>query len=444
MNEQEKQECAIALLESNVMAITINNLAKNIVDIRHDLNAHILDVLKDSINGSLAGVYLTDPSTSSKVGWYLAQTVLKVGLNIVTMGLGGIVLDSFHGLLGTHGASIFELNKKKVKLDEGGVVYVRSDTDWGRTATGKEIGLQIVSDLGDMVFGDSVSSAKTNYLHAMKVSVGLESEKLKKLENTCAVATLVMPVALIEREIEFIRNATISIAAETIGREVEKSRKEFYAFDQNIIDAVNRDLASFGITGYISHLMRLMTDLPRPNKDNIMDILLAETLCDNAGIVLKNTRPMSKGMWDYMSGRNLIATVNNSDITSALSKYEGVSNEMLEYDFKVSRESMLTQFIKSSKYNKALNKQKSWKMSVCAQKYRKFGVTSKKKFGVSSTLGTLIRCQYFVDEQVQRNESAIKTLKENISWKSYLTKLRVLDSQENIKVLNDLKLISSP
>ncbi len=66
----------------------------NIFELKQSLQKSINSCVMTSLNKEHQSITLTDANTGTKIAWYFGETLLKVALNMVSMSLGGALIDS--------------------------------------------------------------------------------------------------------------------------------------------------------------------------------------------------------------------------------------------------------------------------------------------------------------------------------------------------------------
>jgi len=397
-----------------------------ILDIRRDVIKSVTQCVSDSLNRDHQNVRLTDGSTSCKVAWYLGGTLVKVALNIVTMGIGSAFTDAIHSALQTHGASAFDLNKVTVTMKDidgsDGRVSVRRPTQWNRKVPPKAILNQCISDLNDQMVQDAQGKLSGSYIDNLYkyFNEKIDGKKIDKVPSQPVLELLFIPIEILTRRLDTVEVMIRRVALDVIVKYSALDPDCLNKLDsvKKIAEIVQINLRDLRVHAYITNLTHLArTYIECYDWKLIYKVMMAEMLAANGLDVLKSGQTLSDGLWEIIDKHGFAITGSPS----------GFDNNQIDL------KNYLTPFLADKKswnnsYSDALKNDNQTVMSY-QFKYNisqdLLATTSKKKFGYRSTLASLSTCQFLVDDVSKDLKSTIKELIEESSYVAYSNKIGI-------------------
>jgi len=290
----------------------------NIFRLQKDLQASINACVMNALNKDHQAITLTDANTGTKVAWYLGETLLKVALNMVSMSLGGALIDSIHSALNTHGASIYELNKQQVTVTgsggNSGNVFVRRTTEWDRTATPEQILFQAISDIGDEMIKDADSSAKESIKQrfAKYYTESLNGTPITNLEKSNAFSILLYPVEILLQRLKTTEALIRRVILKVIEVHTAAGKKLDNLDDLALMaKEVKLRLEQLKVHAYLTYLAHLANQFLQVYEwKTLYQVLTAETLVHNGDKILASNQVLSSGLWNLMRKNNAAAKGN--------------------------------------------------------------------------------------------------------------------------------------
>jgi len=376
-----------------ITEITLSNITIVVVQNRKSINGLMIHVMNQELEKSMATVKLTDPSLAAKIGWLTIRTGLKVALNAVSMGLGGSLLDGIHDMLGTHGSSIFELNKEMVNVPGSeGKVAVRRPTDWGRTATLQEVGNQFISDYADIVISEANAKTQDEYIKRIKQLFCLEGLDLKKVSHNTALMLYYAPCNTLELAAQEFQNQIYALCIETM-QSIQDADKMSTI---ELLKAVKTKVDTYLPMSYFMELNEaIKEDLQVPREADLRKIFLAEVFSGCSKDILNTKKAFSNDLWKILANAQLIKNIKTTDYTALL--------EVAEMKM-------------SSQYEKDLKTTKVWEIIIYAQKQNLLGASNAQKFGDSSSLATIILSFNYLDNIKRKAENLEVKLRGLRNW----------------------------
>lgn len=412
-NNVDQMERAQKVCQQYITELTLNAITLNVIQNRKAINGIIIDVINKELSETMKNVKLTDPSLAAKIGWLTIRTGFKVALNAVSMGFGGVLLNEIHELLGTHGSSIFELNKTMVSVPGSeGKVAVRTDADWDREASFSEIGNQFLSDYSDIVVSELIGETKDRYLKKVRQLFCLEGLDLKKIEHNTALMLYYVPCDILQAASKNFDTKIYSHCIEIIDKIKEAEKMD----SMKLFAEVKKEIDKLLPMAYISELNEVLTEeLKVPRTEEIRKIFLAEIFSGNAEQLLETKKVLSNDLWKILNSAGLIGNVKTDKMESELTKVENESALYFEKNPQNGTSMELSELKIHKDYAKYLSSKKVWEMVIYANKHKVLGVSNKKKFGHSSSIATIIRSfNYLSDlkEKIKVKENKLIDIKD--------------------------------
>lgn len=397
-------------------ALTTNQ----IFALRSEITRHIAECLIDTVNSDIEDVYLTDASTSARLGWFVAETLLKVGLNMASQAAAGIVLDSLHEALNTHGTSPFEFDKQmqEAQFTDGssGNVVTRRAQPWNASndITFDVFARQVLSD-----FGDETYEATTSLIG--ETTVGKAKSKMSQFfawreqskhgkafrtsRNHSALEQMLMPIEILSWRMTVVEQLINAVVFEAMSAQAHSGTTPTDDEIGQAVAAAKARLKRLNIHGYITYLNDLAnTYIPKLSKRKLFKVILAETMVENAPSVLKGSQKLSKSLWLFLAKKQLIAkrkegTLKDTKTHTALDLY--------------SLEGM------SSGYSGKKTDDKLWKQVNEAYNYNRLATTSNKEFGETSGLACFLASEMMLRDNEINRKRIIQGVHQDSSYRNY-------------------------
>ncbi|XOV79539.1 MAG: hypothetical protein ACFHVJ_00945 [Aestuariibacter sp.] len=372
----------------------------NIFILKKDLQASINACVMNALNKDHQAITLTDANTGTKVAWYLGETLLKVALNMVSMSLGGAIIDSLHSALNTHGASIYELNKQKVTVTgsdgNSGNVFVRRSTDWERCATPKEILFQAISDIGDEFIKDADNAAKEGIKQrfAKFYQESRNGTSITSLDKSSAFSMLLLPIEILLQRLKNTEALIRRVIIAVIEHYVEAGKKLDSLDDLELMaKEVKSRLKHLKIHAYLTYLAHLANQFVQVyDWKTLYKVLTAETLAQNGNKILDSNQVLSTGLWRLMYKHNIASKCPPPDSLKPLTneQIDSFNSRLQNYAPFPDKSACIW----SNKYKSILVSKNLPTLHWYYQKAIDCGslaVTANQKFGDRSSLATLAR-----------------------------------------------------
>lgn len=406
-------------------ALTTNQ----IFNLRSEVTRHIAECVIETVNSDIEDIRLTKASACARLGWFVAETLLKVGLNMASQAAAGIVLDSLHEALNTHGSSPFEFNKqmKEVTFSDGssGNVVTRRAQPWNAVndITFDVFARQVLSDFGDESYAVVESKLSGGVLGTIKdkmSSLFEWKEKTKKglkcraTSHDSALERMLMPIEILACRMNVVEQLIDAVVYHEMGQTA--GSRGSVTTHQQVDTAVQRTkerLKRLNIHGYITYLNDLAnTYIPKLSKRKIFKLILAETLVEQAPTVLSGSQVLSDSFWMFLAKKQLIAQRSESSLTDSR-----VSSGLTVYNLSNM----------DSKYASSKPDDKLWKQVNEAYYHNRLATTSNKKFGHTSGLGCFLAAELMLIDNADNEKNIIRDVHQDSSYRNYTRFLELPD-----------------
>ena len=394
-----------------------------ILRLRSELTQHISDCVIECADSSLSQVQLTKATKTARFGWYVAETLLKVALNMATQAAGGIIIDGLHDALGTHGSSPFETNKQNVSVTtqsgDSVNVVVRREAGYGQALSeidGSVFARQFASDLGELAMDDSYASVEEGV--ASKIAGWVtDSRNGKKVTHTNHVSILervLMPLEILNLRLDIVHQLLNAVIADEMeayfsSRDLDLRHPPQSQRIEAVVERCNVRIGKLGIHGYLTHLADMANNtVPKLSKAWFLKSIVAETLLENQTKVLTGSQYLSDGLWKFLASKKLIAVRKTIPDTN-------VQAQNLRFSHSKIYSSTMSGTFTSAKGTTKLRDYYDTALSC-----RRLTVTNKEKFGGNSTLATFLVCESFLNEDKEGQKELIRETQNTSSYRNYV------------------------
>ncbi|SHE98246.1 hypothetical protein [Vibrio gazogenes] len=439
------------LLYQEIPEILESLTTSQVIQLRKEFIQYIAECIIDIVDSEVGEIRLTNASVGAKLGWYVTETLLKVALNMASQSIGGIILDSLHEVLNTHGSSPFELNKqmKEVHFSDGssGNVQTRHAQPW--TAV-NDINFdvfyrQLLSDIGDTAYADIEREVSKSLLGQIKDKMSTffswrdrtrNGLKFQTLTHESALERLLMPLEILSWRMTIVEQLINAVVFEEIAEVTKQKTAHDANYKPNLNDLktgvrnAKQRMVRLNIHGYITYLNDIARSyIPRVNKRRLSTLILAETLLENSPNVLSHSQVFSNSFWQYLDKKKLIAKRKENALPSGTPRKD-LQIYKLEMD---------------KTYANKRTDDKLWKMVDESFRHRRLATTtSDNQFGPTSSLACFLAAELFVDENSENEKQIIKDVHQDSSYRAY-TQFIDLDKSdrdflENKQKTEELKL----
>ncbi|WP_299007042.1 hypothetical protein [uncultured Shewanella sp.] len=424
--ERVLQKRVRVLLNQEIPELYEAVTSSQILSLQRDITQFISDSLLECVSKELKDCRLTEASDSAKIGWFAAETLLKVGLNMVSQSAGGTILDALHTALDTRGASPFELDKQMKVVEFADGTQGKVQTHRTARIKGSDINLesftrQVLSDFGDLTYEQTEAllqdSALSQFQHKLSglfqhYDKSRHGVAMRVGEHQSAIQRMLMPIEILRLRIQVVEqliNAVIFDELAKVRCEVQCFPEEppTYAQLKEAVGNIKSRLHRLNIHGYITHLNDLVSHtLPRYSKQRLFSVMMAETLVDNAQTVLSSNQKLSKGLWQFLYDKQLIALKKEKDIHQSL----------------MPKNAHIMHLKMKSRYER-VKKEKLHKQISHAVNQRKLATSSNEKFGHTSSLSCLVGAELLLDSNVEAEKALIQQVHQESSYRRYVSLL---------------------
>lgn len=428
------QRAIITALNQNIPEIFEAFTTHNILKLRADFSKHISECVVDCVDGSLAQIQLTDATKTAKFGWFVAETLLKVALNMATQAAGGIIIDGLHDALDTHGASPFESNKQnvKVKTSDGQTINVIARREAGYGQALKEInpeifGRQLASDFTELALSkgyDVVEQGVTEKIVGW-VQVSRNGCRVTAGNYATLLERVLMPLEILNLRLDLVQRLLNAVVADEIEEYFKNNSTSLNSLPsqervQQVVERCRARIHLLGIHGYLTHLANLSgTYIPKLSKAWFLKSVIAETLTQNRTSVLNNNQNLSTNLWKFLVTKKLVAVRKNIPDRAVDSVFSDFNHT------RTFNEEM------SSTYESAKKKDKTKIYYEQAIATSRLSVTNREKFGECSTLATFLACEYFLDHKASEQKKIIRDTQNDSSYRNYCLFLPEYEKVQN-------------
>lgn len=394
----------------------------SVFDLRKELQSNLNQTVLKLLNRDMMDITLTDANTSTKVGWYVCSTLVKTGVNIVTSGIGGALIDSINGALRTHGPSIFDLNHIQVNVVDAegnaGKATVRRDTDWNREYSTRDVIAQLTSDITTSVIQDGQKAVEAAPIQKIieYFNESLSGTKANKLADSKGLTLLLMPIEILIQRVRSVEALTRRVILHVVELYVASGYDlSNLSHLHEMAKAAEVRLKHLKIHAYLTYLTQLSDDyIDVFNWHTLYKVVMAETLVENGETILKSNQVLSQKLWLELFENNYASGAKVPETAPVYTQ-----DELDELESSLQSNSKC--FTWSSKYQSALEggaKKGNLKYFVeNAQNSGLLAVTSNTKFGETSSLATLLNANLLYNDL---NEKMRKHSKELIEKSDYI------------------------
>lgn len=394
----------------------------SVFDLRKELQSNLNQTVLKLLNRDMMDIALTDANTSTKVGWYVCSTLVKTGVNIVTSGIGGALIDSINGALRTHGPSIFDLNHIQVNVVDAegnaGKTTVRRDTDWNREYSTRDVIAQLTSDITTSVIQDGQKAVEAAPIQKIieYFNESLSGTKANKLADSKGLTLLLLPIEILIQRVRSVEALTRRVILHVVELYVASGYDlSNLSHLHEMAKAAEVRLKHLKIHAYLTYLTQLSDDyIDVFNWHTLYKVVMAETLVENGETILKSNQVLSQKLWLELFENNY---ASGAKVPETAPVYK--QDELDELESSLQSNSKC--FTWSSKYQSALEggvKKGNLKYFVeNAQNSGLLAVTSNTKFGETSSLATLLNANLLYNDL---NEKMRKHSKELIEKSDYI------------------------
>jgi hypothetical protein len=382
-----------------------------VLSLRAEVTKHIAECVLEAVNDDIDSIRLTDATNSARVSWYITETLLKIGLNMASQSVGGIVLDSLHEALNTHGTSPFELDKqmKENTFSDGssGNVQTRRPASWsGNGITPEIFARQVLSDMGDQGVSDAHDKFSKSLLSRLSGwrDTSKNGRHFRHSTHESSLERLLMPLEILDWRmtvVDQIINAVIFDELGKVGFVLQLGRSVSSGINEEklkqAIGNIKIRLQRLNIHGYITYLSNM-----------------AETLAENAKDVLGSSQLLSGGFWKLLTRKQLIAVRKESELPTNATQPRGSD--------------ILNLSTLNKKYN-SQKVQKLWGQIKEARDHRRLSTSTKPKFGASSGFACFVCAELLLKDNAATQKTIIQDVHQDSSYRNY-TRYMTLSSQE--------------
>lgn len=417
------------LVDEYLNQITYSDILKTVIENRDGINTVTTDVMQNQYTALMKGIRATDESLLAKAGWALLKTTAKIGLNAVTMGLGGAALNELHDALGTHGSSLFELNKEMVDMQgvdgnqdpiTGKVCIRKNDPEWERLTDVSAVGKQLASDLGDVVVGKAFAIPE-KYLEKLDTLMNFGSVALNQIRNKEAMNHFSTPCLLLAEATEQVKNRLYELFVDLIHEETKgnvndpKLTKDTQKFLGKIRDKIRDEY------DVATHLAEIRKALPNvAPKEVLKRIYFSEVMTQGAIKLLSGKKELGKDIWKVYHEQGLVMKAKDlnfnetqktkpdmfkSGVIESLKKECEI--EYLEDTYKIKM---------SSHYTDLWKENKAWNYLRGAENQGILGISHKDTFGTASTLVVMLASHRYLGAIQAESDKEITEARRLLEW----------------------------
>lgn len=399
--------------------------SSQILSLQREISHYISDSLLECVNKDLKDCRLTEASDSAKIGWLAAETLLKVGVNMASQSAGGTVLDALHTALDTRGASPFELDKQMKTAEFTDGTYGQVETHRTARIKGNDINLesftrQVLSDFGDLSYEQTESVLKESALGLFKhkwsglfqyYDKSRHGVTMTFSDHQSSIERILMPVEILRLRIQVVEQIIHAVIFDELSRvrndnlQIGSETPPTYTHLTVAVANIKLRLNRLNIHGYITHLNDLVSHmLPRYSKQRLFSLMMAETIVENAQAVVSSNQTLSKGLWQLLYDKQLIALAKEKQIHQSI----------------VPKNSHIMHLEMRRKYRR-VNKDKLHKQIAQAVNHRKLATSSNEKFGHTSSLSCLVGAELLLNSHIEAEKALIQKVHQESSYRRYIS-----------------------
>lgn len=401
-----------------------------IFNLRSEVTRHIAECVIETVNSDIEDIRLTKASACARLGWFVAETLLKVGLNMASQAAAGIVLDSLHEALNTHGSSPFEFNKqmKEVTFSDGssGNVVTRRAQPWNAVndITFDVFARQVLSDFGDESYAVVQSKLSGGVLGSIKDKMSSffawrektkEGLKCRATKHDSALERMLMPIEILTYRMNVVEQLIDAVVFHEMGQAAKQGGRLSTTEQVNVaVQKTKERLTRLNVHGYITYLNDLAnTYIPKLSKRKLFKVILAETLVEQAPTVLSDSQVLSDSFWLFLAKKHLIAQREESSLTDGRASTGLTLYNLRNMD---------------SDYSGVKTDVKLWKQVNEAYYHNRLATTSNQKFGHTSGLGCFLAAELMLIDNADNEKKIIRDVHQDSSYRNYTRFLELPDN----------------
>ncbi|SFD34934.1 hypothetical protein [Pseudoalteromonas denitrificans] len=363
---------------------------------------------------------------------------------MVSQGVGGILLDSLHSALDTHGSSPFELNKQMINVTgnngTSGNVAVRCETDWGRTITGEQFLKQITSDFGDILIKDADGLMSESLLSNLNkvISNSKNGRPVSTSSHESALVRLLLPLEILKLRLDMVDQLINGVVFHEISQAKINKPSLNLANKSDldpVITTIKQRLTRMNVHGYLTYLSTIANNtIPRLSKSRLFAVIMAETLLENSKEVLTHDQNLSKGLWNLLAQNQLVIVAKESRLNGAIKDNILTKAQQQAASYKENSSlPILGLTTINATYRKQASDAKLWKQVLFAKNRQRLTTSSNSgKFGPSSSLAAFICADNFLKSHSQQEKQLIKDVHIDSSYRNYIQYTQMEQNDENL------------